>query len=123
MFTPEFDQKPPVDAEKFPEELRRLSRSERALRYPEAIGCAHACDSLETCIQASSGSADPYRAEDVSITNDLVKRFADLQGYRGRKGQLVTFVFRDCNVATTLLLLPETHRPVAMIGFIAELEE
>ena len=123
MFTPEFDQSPAIDADKFPETLKSLSRSERALRYPQLAGCTIACESLSACIEAASGSSAPFRAEEVEISTEMASRFSDLRPHTGRKGQLVTFLFRDCNVATTIVVLDDAKRPVAMIGFIAEVEE
>lgn len=118
MFRPEIDEAPPIDADRFPAELRALARSERALRYPEAAGCRTSCASLDDCISADGGRG-PFHSESVTIQPELVQDYSDLAGLEGKRAQLVTFVFDECNVGTTIVFVPELDRPVAMIGFVA----
>ncbi len=95
-FATDFDSRPEGDLSSWPERLRPLSRSERALRLPFELQCVSACDRIDACTTS-------LEREEIVIDENHARQYSDLQRFDGRSGTHVTYGFRGCGYGAVLI--------------------
>ena len=106
----------------WPVELRAFPRSARALRLAEHLGCTKGCAATEDCIQRAGGGA-LYSRDSVVVGDQQVRQFGDLASLRGKKVDVISFLFTRCDTGAVLVTSGEDRVSVHFLAYVAKLGE